>query len=427
MRHRAAGRGDYGHGLDIVFLSMPQVELVAVADADPARAGERLGVPPERRYADYREMPAQESLDIFRVRWCDQRRDRVVAAAESGAKATFCEKPFARTLREADEMLEACAKRGGKLAVAHQRRGDPLIATAKRLVAEELIGDAVELRGFGKQDARGGGHDLRVLGTHILDLMIYFAGKPERVQAAVGQSGREATLEDICEDDECIGLILGDRIHAFTASRMASSAISSRGRAEIASETARWASTSSELREFSPIGVGTFFITPILAGRRLLTSLRRGACRKYRRQHQRRPRFGSPPRGKPGASGERRRRPLGLGDDSRRLRDLSFWAKTFAFGEPGTPSPLRMSYSLVNSQGDDSKIRSRPRKRIGTSAKWSRRFNAVSQLGAGKDPYGESRRLVALRRRKRRHCQRFLRQKQRQPNGQRARGDKRKV
>lgn len=225
MRYRAGvightGRGDYGHGLDTVFLSLPQVEIVAVADANPlgrTRTGERLGIPPERRYADYREMLARESLDLVSVapRWCDQHRDMVVAAAESGAKAIYCEKPLARTLREADEMLNACAKRGVKLAVAHQRRGDPLIATAKRLVAEGFIGTLVELRGFGKQDARGGGQDLMVLGTHILDLMIYFAGKPEWVQAAIWQNEREATLEDVREGDECIGLILGDRIHAL--------------------------------------------------------------------------------------------------------------------------------------------------------------------------------------------------------------------
>jgi hypothetical protein len=33
------------------------------------------------------------------------------------------------------------------------------------------LGDILELRGRGKEDARGGGQDLMVLGTHIMDLM----------------------------------------------------------------------------------------------------------------------------------------------------------------------------------------------------------------------------------------------------------------
>ena len=31
-----SGHGDYGHGLDVVWLRMPEVEIVGVADADAA-------------------------------------------------------------------------------------------------------------------------------------------------------------------------------------------------------------------------------------------------------------------------------------------------------------------------------------------------------------------------------------------------------
>jgi len=162
-------------------------------------------------------MLARERLDIVSIapRWCDQRIEMVLAAAKSGVKAIYCEKPFARTLQEADEMLSACSKYGVKIAVAHQTRAHPFITTAKRLVAEGLIGEMMELHGFGKQDTRGGGQDLMVLGTHILDLMVFFAGIPKWVRATIWQSGREATPHDVREGDEQIGLILGDRLHAF--------------------------------------------------------------------------------------------------------------------------------------------------------------------------------------------------------------------
>jgi len=52
-KHRVAvightGRGDYGHGLDRVWLDVPETRIVAVADADPqglARTVKRLGQP----------------------------------------------------------------------------------------------------------------------------------------------------------------------------------------------------------------------------------------------------------------------------------------------------------------------------------------------------------------------------------------------
>ena len=62
-------------------------------------------------------------------------------------------------------------KRNLKLAIAHQTRYSPALVHAKKAIAEGLLGDILELRGRGKEDARAGGEDLMVLGTHIMDLM----------------------------------------------------------------------------------------------------------------------------------------------------------------------------------------------------------------------------------------------------------------
>lgn len=43
--------------------------------------------------------------------------------------------------------------------------------------------------GRGKCDARGGGEDLIVLGTHILDLMVFFLGDTLMGLAVVGSEG----------------------------------------------------------------------------------------------------------------------------------------------------------------------------------------------------------------------------------------------
>ena len=213
------GRGNYGHGLDTVYRDMPEVELVAVADADPLgleNAGERLGIPSAHRYANYIDMLRDEQLDLVSVgvRWLDQHEQMVVAAAESGVRGIFCEKPLARTLAEADTMLDACDANGVKIAIAFQLRVHPFLQRAKEMVAEGAIGELRGMAGFGKQDARGGGQDLMVLGTHILDLMCMFAGAPSSVDAMVLADGRLATRRDACLGDEEIGPILGDRIEA---------------------------------------------------------------------------------------------------------------------------------------------------------------------------------------------------------------------
>src|SRR5947209_5794362 len=134
------GRGNYGHGLDVVWRQFDNVQIVAVAD-----------------------------------RHLDQHRDMVIACAEAGA-SIFLEKPMCRDLVEADAMVTACERHHVKLAIAHQTRYSPRLVRIKEMIAAGRIGQLLEMRGRGKEDSRVGGEDLMVLGTHILDLMRFIAG-----------------------------------------------------------------------------------------------------------------------------------------------------------------------------------------------------------------------------------------------------------
>src|SRR5688572_28784038 len=54
------GRGDYGHGLDTMWMSLPETEIVGVADPDPnGLEGARKKLKGTRGFADYREMLSQ--------------------------------------------------------------------------------------------------------------------------------------------------------------------------------------------------------------------------------------------------------------------------------------------------------------------------------------------------------------------------------
>ncbi len=210
------GRGNYGHGLDIVWNDVSRAKIVAVADEDPegrAAAAERLNAP--NAYADYRRMLERERPQIVSVapRWLDCHHDMVLACAEYGCHV-FLEKPMCRSLAEADEMIAAMEKRNLKLAIAHQTRYSPALAHAKKAFEEGLLGDIVELRGRGKEDRRGGGEDLMVLGTHVMDLMRFFAGDPQWCFAQVRADRRCVTKGDVREGAEGIGPLAGDEIHA---------------------------------------------------------------------------------------------------------------------------------------------------------------------------------------------------------------------
>ena len=211
------GRGDYGHSIDSLWKAMPETEIVAVADADPAglaKAKERLKV--DAVFADYREMLRQTAPDIVAIgpRHIDQHRDFVIAAAAAGARGIYMEKPFCRTLAEADEMIAACDKSGTKLALAHRNRYHPALPGVQRLVADGGIGQLLEIRTRGKEDQRGGALDLWVLGSHILNLLPVFAGQPVACTATLLQDARPVTRDDIRDGAEGVGPLGGNTLHA---------------------------------------------------------------------------------------------------------------------------------------------------------------------------------------------------------------------
>jgi len=211
------GQGNYGHGEDAVWLKIPQTRIVAVADADPkglAAEAKKLGG--VKAYADYKTMLAESRPEIAAIcpRHIHEHRDMIVAAVEAGVKGIYIEKPFVRTLAEADEVVKLCAAKGVRLAIAHRNRYHPVLETVKQLVAAGEIGELQEVRVRGKQDHRGGGLDLWVLGGHGFNLATLFTGPAISCEATILVEGRPATKADIHAGDEGVGPIVGDEIRA---------------------------------------------------------------------------------------------------------------------------------------------------------------------------------------------------------------------
>lgn len=211
------GRGNYGHGLDTVWLKIPETEIVAVAD--PNKAGlakelKKLNV--ERGFADYQEMLATVRPDLTAVcpRHADQHFDMTMAALDAGVRGVYVEKPFCRTPEESDQLIANCQKRGGRIAVAHRNRYHPALEVIDKLIADGGIGRLLEIRGRGKGDRRGGGEDLWVLGSHVMNLIHYFGGEPRSCSAILLRNGKPVVKADVKEGAEGLGKLAGNELHA---------------------------------------------------------------------------------------------------------------------------------------------------------------------------------------------------------------------
>jgi len=210
------GRGDYGHGLDTIFNTRKNIEVVAVADPDDAgrkRAAEKIGAP--RNYADYREMLKREQPQLVSVamRQADQHHGIILDCLRAGAHV-YSEKPFVTAPNEADELIAVADKARLKIAVAHTMRMSPLFVRFRKSVQDGLLGELVEMHAHGKQDPRAGGEDMMVLGSHLFDLMRMFAGFPISCSARVTQNGRDITRDDRRLVKDNVGYVAGNEIFA---------------------------------------------------------------------------------------------------------------------------------------------------------------------------------------------------------------------
>ena len=212
----STGKGNYGHGLDVVWKGIPQAIVAAVADDnDTALASAVTRTGAKKGYADYRTMLDTEELDIVTVcpRWVDRHHEMLLQCAAHNCHV-YMEKPFCRNLAEADDVVQAFEQPQLKLAIAHTNRYRPDLNIARRLIEDGEVGEILEVRARGKEDGRGGGEDLWVLGTHLLDLMRALMGDVESCYATVTVNGKPVTRADVYEGNEGIGPLAGDHIEA---------------------------------------------------------------------------------------------------------------------------------------------------------------------------------------------------------------------
>ena len=213
------GRGNWGHGLHLGLKHHERVEVVAVADeGEEDRLAKQAELSAHKAYADWREMLREEQPEIVTVgpRWTDNHLEMVMACLEVGAHV-YCEKPLTWNLADGDEIVAKAKAKGKKVAVAHQGAYLSRIQHVKEILAAGRIGEVQAIYAHGKQDRRGGGEDMVVLGTHLFNMMRLFVGDVDWMSAHITHEGRELEVGDVQEADEPVGPIAGDCVNAYFA------------------------------------------------------------------------------------------------------------------------------------------------------------------------------------------------------------------
>ena len=130
------------------FGDVPRPILAVLCDLDAAALNAKaraFGF--ETSSTDWREVVADRSIDAVSITtWNRSHRDIALAALFAG-KHVWCEKPMGLTLQDAEDMADA-ARRSGRVALlGYNYIRNPVLALARRLIAEGTIGTVFDFRG----------------------------------------------------------------------------------------------------------------------------------------------------------------------------------------------------------------------------------------------------------------------------------------
>jgi predicted dehydrogenase len=186
VRAAVIGLGRHGFRHLQAYQRVDTIELTAVCDLSADQVATALeqfdGI---MGYTEWEELLRNEQLDLVCIVTNGPSHAPItIAAAQSGIKHIFCEKPMATSLQDARAMIQTCDAHGTRLAVSHTRRWFKSYRELQVLLADGLIGTLSHLW------LTCGGGLFAGNGTHIMDLARMLSGsEPTSVVGTIDKTG----------------------------------------------------------------------------------------------------------------------------------------------------------------------------------------------------------------------------------------------
>jgi predicted dehydrogenase len=182
LRVAVIGVGHLGRHHARLLSALPGVELSGVVDTNRARAEEIAAASGTRAHTDYRDVIGRVDAVTLAVP-TEIHREVALPFLEAGA-AVLVEKPMARSVAEADELIAAAARTGALLAVGHTERFNPAVLAARTRLADPRF---IEVHRLGTFPERSLDIDVVFdLMIHDLDIVLSFVDSEVESIEAVG-------------------------------------------------------------------------------------------------------------------------------------------------------------------------------------------------------------------------------------------------
>ncbi len=177
--------------------AIPRLVAIAGRNAEAVKeAAIRYGY--ESATTDWRDLIKNDRIQLFDNGGPNDTHAKPCIAAAQAGKHILCEKPLARSAKEAAAMLEAVTKAGVKHCVAFNYRFVPAVRLARELIEAGKLGEIWHFRAVYLQEwitdpnmamiwrldkNQAGSGALGDLGSHIIDLARFLVGEPRKVSA----------------------------------------------------------------------------------------------------------------------------------------------------------------------------------------------------------------------------------------------------
>lgn len=162
IRIAVVGVGHHGRNHARILADLPGVQLVAVADTNAARAREIAAKYGTRAVTSYRDLIGQ--IDAVTIAVPTERHAELGTAFLSARIPALIEKPLARSVDEADRLIEGARNADTILAAGHTERFNPAVEAARPLLIDPRFIEVHRLGTFPERSL-----DIDV----VFDLMIH--------------------------------------------------------------------------------------------------------------------------------------------------------------------------------------------------------------------------------------------------------------
>ncbi|MBQ6264869.1 MAG: Gfo/Idh/MocA family oxidoreductase [Clostridia bacterium] len=193
-------------------------EIAAICDCNRENldfAGERYGIPEEKRITDYCDIINRDDIDIVTVAVPDRQHADISCDLLRAGKNVLCEKPLALKREDCEKIIRAEKESGSKFMVGQICRFTPAFEKAKQFIDEGVIGEIYFAESEYAHDymylvdtwrADPDRHGVIGGGCHAVDLLRWLVGDPKEVFAY----GMHKLLPTVSYDDATIAVMKFD-------------------------------------------------------------------------------------------------------------------------------------------------------------------------------------------------------------------------